>query len=128
MVAVSVASVTHCHVKQVTCFMYGTAAVQHQSCAGTARPAYSAQYSSTFRWQDAASCGAPDDSVACFSFFAITCSQLVCVRALRWRGCYPLKGRHVVCIWGLFVQFVPTKCFIFRFIYFCFVLCSFALL
>jgi hypothetical protein len=86
------------------------------------------QYSSTFRCQVAASCGAPDDSVACFSFFAITCSQLVRVRALRWRGCYPLKGRHVVCIWGLFVQFVTTECFIFRFIYFCFFLCTFALL
>ena len=34
MVAVSVASVAHCHVKQVTCFMYGTTPVQHHSCTG----------------------------------------------------------------------------------------------
>lgn len=126
-VAVSVASVVHCHVKQVMCFMYGTSPVQHHSCTGAremrALPTvYSIARRSVGQYDPsvAASCGPPDDSVASFSFFAITCSQFVCVRALRWRGCYPLKGRHVVCIWGLFVQFVTTKCFWFRLIYFCF--------
>jgi hypothetical protein len=114
------ASVAQCYVKQVTCFMYGTPPVQHHSKTGARElRALPTAYGTIFLDVPFASMvhlllhpvAPPDDSVASFSFFAITCSQFVYVRALRWRGCYPLKGRHVVCIWGLFVQFATTKCF-----------------
>jgi len=85
-------------------------------CAGTARSASSVHPRRSVG-KDPSDCCCilwpPGDSVASFSFFAITCSQFVCVRALRWRGCYLLKGRHVACISGLFVHFVTTKCFSF---------------